>query len=102
MRNTIQPSAMPFRHKGKWGLRNPTPVPRGRPARPAAPRNRGVQESGPTGRGAAGAVEEFQKTFMREVEEADSLPERSHYADHSATDDGDDVDDAVVDDDDPG
>lgn len=43
-------------------------------------------------------VEEFQKTFMREVEEADSLPERSHYADHTAADDEEDVDDAVVDD----
>jgi hypothetical protein len=49
----------------------------------------------------AEVVDEFQKTFMREVEEADSLPERSHYADHSATDNADDLDDAVVDDDDP-
>lgn len=37
-------------------------------------------------------VEEFQKSFMREVEEAKSLPERSHYGDPKAGRDGDDDD----------
>lgn len=38
-------------------------------------------------------VEEFQKSFMREVIEADALPERRHYADHDdADDEGDDED----------
>jgi hypothetical protein len=46
----------------------------------------------------AEVVEEFQKVFMREVEEAAALPERRHYADTDA-DDSDDVDEAVVEDD---
>ena len=35
-------------------------------------------------------VEEFQKSFMREVEEAKTLPERSHYGDPLAEPDRDD------------
>ena len=41
-------------------------------------------------------VEEFQKSFMREVQEADALPERSHYSDRDAEDDGDDEIEDVV------
>ena len=35
-------------------------------------------------------MEEFQKSFMREVEEAKTLPERSHYGDLVAEPDSDD------------
>ena len=44
-------------------------------------------------------VDEFQTTFMHEVQEAESLPERSHYADLSDTDDSNEIDDAAVDED---
>ena len=44
----------------------------------------------------AEVVDEFQTTFMREVQEAESLPERSHYADLN---DSDEIDDAAVDED---
>lgn len=40
-------------------------------------------------------VEEFQKSFMREVEEAESLPERGHYADYDEADHDGDEDDVV-------
>ena len=47
----------------------------------------------------AEVVNEFQTTFMREVQEADSLPERNHYSDLSDADDSDEIDDAAVDED---
>ena len=47
----------------------------------------------------AKVVDEFQTTFMREVQEAESLPERSHYVDPSDADDSDEIDDAAVDED---
>ena len=36
---------------------------------------------------------------MREVQEAEFLPERSHYADLSGADDSDEIDDAAFDED---
>jgi hypothetical protein len=47
-------------------------------------------------------VAEFQKSFMHEVEEADALPERSHYAGlaDDADDDTDDTDEGAIDEDD--
>jgi len=42
-------------------------------------------------------VEEFQKGFMREVEEAESLPERGHYADDEDVDDDGEDEEVVVD-----
>lgn len=43
----------------------------------------------------AQVVEEFQKAFMREVREADSLPERRHYAERYDADDEVDDEDVV-------
>jgi hypothetical protein len=40
-------------------------------------------------------VEEFQKSFMREVQEADTLPERSHYSDLEDDDSDDEIEDVV-------
>ena len=40
-------------------------------------------------------VDEFQKSFMREVREADALPERSHYSDRDEDDSDDEVEDVV-------
>ena len=45
----------------------------------------------------AAVVDEFQTTFMREVQEAESLPERSHYADLSAAADSDEIEDEAAD-----
>ena len=47
----------------------------------------------------AEVVNEFQTTFMREVQEAESLPERSHYADLSGADNSDEIDGAAFDED---
>ena len=44
-------------------------------------------------------VDEFQKAFMREVGEAESLPDRHHYAGPDAEDDDSDEEEAVVEDD---
>lgn len=41
-------------------------------------------------------VEEFQKAFMREVKEAATLPERTHYSDRDVDDEGEGEDEALL------